>query len=86
MVTDMEGYNKIIIGIGMNVFNVFPENLKTIAVSLLEAGYEINMLEFFIEIILRIRIITWTVCDRNREEALATLREKSIYKGKKFVS
>ena len=84
MVTDMEGYNKIIIGIGINISNGFPKELKEIAISLSEAGYQINEITFLLKLFSEFGILYKKFELGDREEALRVLREKSYLMGKEI--
>lgn len=84
MVTDMEGYNKIIIGIGINISNIFPKELKEIAISLSEAGYQINEITFLLKLFSEFETLYKKFEQGDREEALRVLREKSYLMGKKI--
>ena len=84
MVTDMEGYNKIIIGIGINISNVFPEELKEIAISLLEAGHQINEITFLLNLFSQFEYLYNKFVQGDREEALKVLREKSYLMSKEI--
>lgn len=84
MVTDMEGYNKIIIGIGINISNVFPEELKEIAISLLEAGHQINEITFLLNLFSQFEHLYNKFVQGDREEALKVLRDKSYLMNKEI--
>lgn len=84
MVTDMEGYNKIIIGIGINISNVFPEELKEIAISLLKAGHQINEITFLLNLFSQFEYLYNKFVQGDREEALKVLREKSYLMSKEI--
>lgn len=84
MVTDMEGYNKIIVGIGINISNVFPEELKEIAISLLKAGHQINEITFLLNLFSQFEYLYNKFVQGDREEALKVLREKSYLMSKEI--
>ena len=84
MVTDMEGYNKIIIGIGINISKVFPEELKEIAISLLKAGHQINEITFLLNLFSQFEYLYNKFVQGDREEALKVLREKSYLMSKEI--
>jgi biotin--[acetyl-coA-carboxylase] ligase len=84
MVTDMEGYNKIIVGIGINISNVFPEELKEIAISLLKAGHQINEITFLLNLFSQFEFLYNKFVQGDREEALKVLRDKSYLMNKEI--
>lgn len=83
MVTDMERNHQIILGIGLNVKNTFPEELKEIATSLLEQGYQLDELLILKTIMKRFEEFYQKLLHDDREEALFVLRDKSYLKGKR---
>lgn len=82
MVTDMEMNHQIILGIGLNVKNVFQGELTAIATSLSEEGYEVDEILLLQTVMKRLEEFYQKLLRDDREEVLSLLREKSYLRGK----